>query len=198
MITEEPSEAATSGQETFSYLAKIINRAKKAEYTLRKFRASTRFTTVQSLSKALSDHFPTCITGNAADIQMGYIAPGHGARGKQHWITDDLDIEDMYKEYRGKKEIILWFYDCSKSLEGTKKRGKRAHSPGEAETSKRAHYRSVAHKEKMEEVERILKELKEKHTGTYAEEKLRAWGPTSYKWISINHIASHLICHILT
>lgn len=174
MTTEESSQVATSG--TFSYLVKIINQAKKADYTLRKLRASTseRFTTVQSLSKALSDHFPT-ITGNAADIQIGYIAPGHGARGKQCWITDNLDIEDMYKEYRGKKEIVLWLYDCSKLHVETKKGRKRVHSTGEVEATKRTNYRSVAHMEKIEKVEEILKELKEKHTGTYGEEKLRAW-----------------------
>lgn len=169
MTTEEPPHAAS-----FSYMAKIINPAKKADYSLRKFRVNARFTTVESLKKALSDYFPTFLTSSAADIQVGYISPGHGARGKQQWISDDIDIEDMYKEYHGRKEITLWFYTSGKSDDGTKKGKKRARSP-EAETTKRANYRTAAHTEKMDEVERILKELKDKHTGTYTEEKLRAW-----------------------
>ena len=83
--------------------------------------------TVNSLRKALSECFPT-FTSNASDIEVGYIVPGQGARGKQLWISDDIDLEDMYRDYRGKKEITLWF--CSKKPhEGTGKGKKSTHSP---------------------------------------------------------------------
>ena len=168
MILEEP--AASSPNITYS--VKIINPAKKTDYSLRKFRVSTHFKTVCSLKKALSEYFPTFLTGDASDVEVGYITPGHGARGKQLWISDDIDIEDMYKEYQGKKEITLWVYTSKKPNDLPKKGKKRTHSPGEAH-SKQA--RTATHTEKMEEVEKILMELKEKHTGTYTEEKLRAW-----------------------
>ena len=41
---------------------------------------------------------------------MGFIEPGHGAKGKQQWIVDDDDFCDMYKTYKGKKDITLWVY----------------------------------------------------------------------------------------
>ena len=154
---------------------KIINPAKKADYSIWKFRVSTLFKTVISLKKALCEYFPTFLTSSASDVEVGYITKGHGARGKQLWISDDIDIEDMYKEYQGKKEIILWFYTNNKTKEGRKKGKKRTHSPGETEHTKRANYQTTAHTVTMEEVEMILKKLKEKHTGNYTEEKLRAW-----------------------
>ena len=48
---------------------------------------------------------------------MGYIEPGHDARGKQCWILNAGDLEDMYEAYSGKTEIMLWVYvpasECS-------------------------------------------------------------------------------------
>ena len=102
----------------------------------------------------------------------------------------------MYNEYRGKKEIILWFYANNKPDEGSKKGKKRTHSPGEAEHTKRANYRTTAQTEKMEKVEKILKKLKEKHTGDYTEEKLRAWAHLIQMEKHTLLIPSHLICHI--
>ena len=76
----------------------------------------------------------------------------------------------MYKEYKGKKEIVVWFYS-SNNLEGETSNGKkRTHSPGETESIKRPKFRSIAQIEKMEEMDEILKKLKEN-----IEEKLRAW-----------------------
>ena len=158
-----------------SYSAKVINPAKKADYSLRKFRVSCRFTTVLNLQKSLSECYPTFISCDAVDIEVGYITPGHGARGKQRWICDDIDLTDMYKEYKGKKEIVVWFYSSNNSEGETSKGKKRTHSPGETESIKQPKFRSTAQIEKMEEVDEILKKLKEKHSGSYTEEKLRAW-----------------------
>lgn len=176
-MIEEPSgssQVVAPSCEMFCYLAKVINPAKKTDFSLRRFRVSTRFRTVQSLRKALYEYFPAYLTGRSDDTQMGYISPGHGVRGRQQWISDDMDIEDMYKEYQGKKEITLWFYANTPSEEQTKKGKKRSHSPGTDESTKRA-CRTAVHSQKMEEVEEVLDELKKKHAGTYTEEKLRAW-----------------------
>lgn len=113
---------------------------------MRKFRINTRFTNVPTLKKALADHFQTAVT------EIGYIMPRHGARGKQHWICEDIDIEDMYNAYKGKKEITLWFY--TKTDEGPKKGKKCPRSPEKPS--------KTVNSDKMEEVEEILTELKKK------------------------------------
>ena len=76
-----------------------MNLAKKADYSIRKFRVNTRFTSVQRACFLMF-----IIASKDADVSVGYISPRHGAHNKQHWIIDDIDIEDMRKEYCGKKE----------------------------------------------------------------------------------------------
>ena len=57
--------------------------------------------------------------------QLGYIEPGHGSKGKLRWLLNDQDIEDMYKIYLQKREILLW---CSARKENERAK-KRTHSP---------------------------------------------------------------------
>ena len=40
--------------------------------------------------------------------EMGYISPGHGLKGKLNPLTGDDNLEDMYGEYKGKHDIMLW------------------------------------------------------------------------------------------
>ena len=108
-VVSSPVTSRTPHNESFSYSVKVINPSKKTDYTLRKFRVSVRFVTMGDMMKALAESFPTFIT-KESELEFGYIAPGHGARGQQRWIADDIDLQDMYAEYRGKKEITLWFF----------------------------------------------------------------------------------------
>ena len=56
----------------------------------RLFRVTTRFTSVEDLKQALSECFPNYfVNRNASNIQVGYVSPGHGVRGMQHWLSDD-------------------------------------------------------------------------------------------------------------
>ena len=47
---------------------------------------------------------------NTCDIDvalenMGYIEPGHGAKGKQRWLMRDADVSKMNRVHQGKKFI---------------------------------------------------------------------------------------------
>ena len=50
---------------------------------------------------------------------------------------------------------------------------KRAHSPGGGGPSNKPLPQSDAHKAKMEKVDQILEKLKQKHAGSFSEERLR-------------------------
>ena len=143
---------------------KSLIQPKKADYSIRKFRVSTLFKTVNSLKEALCEYFPTFLTSSASDVELGYITPGHGAHGKQLWICDDIDRRHVQRIPRqeGNYSVVL----CQQQTKWRKQEGKKkhTHSPGEAEHTKCANYRTTAQTEKMEEVENILKKLKEKHT----------------------------------
>ncbi len=75
----------------------------KREYTMHKFRAN-QFETVDGLTDRLSVALPCGFT------QLGYIEPGHG---KQQWIYEDADLEEMYSKYK-KNDVLLW---CLKKLD---------------------------------------------------------------------------------
>jgi len=39
-------------------------------------------------------------------------------------MVDEDDIADMYKEYEGKKEVMLWFYSSEKDTSNAYKKAK--------------------------------------------------------------------------
>lgn len=102
------------------------------------------------------------------DFQFGFIEPGHGLKGKKEWITTDEDVEEMFEKHNGKKDITLW---CYRKPKGGKSRSisSRSRSPNKKGS------RYEAHSKQISEVDDIYKQLKDKHTGSYTPEQLRAW-----------------------
>ena len=101
-----------------SYSVKVINPAKKSEYSIRKWRATNTFTSVQDMRKQLKHDFADLFERVSEDeIEVGYLEPGHGSKERQHWLVDDNDLSDMYKMYEGKREIMLCFQAPEKGLD---------------------------------------------------------------------------------
>ena len=98
------SSGSTTSCTAYKYTVKVIEWARKSNFTMRKFDATYRFTSVDDIKKELSDslHVPTII-----DI-VGYIEPGHGVKGKQRWLLADSDLDEMYDIHTGKVNILLW------------------------------------------------------------------------------------------
>jgi len=65
------------------YSVKIINPQKKSDYSLRKWRhVSKRFPSVESMQSQLIKDFGDVLPSRKEDIELGYIKPGHGAKGR--------------------------------------------------------------------------------------------------------------------
>ena len=131
---------------------------KKNEFTIEKVHGVTRkFSSLDELTSNVFKYLPAT---------YGYIEPGHGSKGKRHWLTSENDLTEMYNIYNGKKEILLW---CSKE--------KHTDEPdtGGEPSNKRAKTSHEGHVDKMAEVETIEDKLREKHEGVYTEEQLRCW-----------------------
>ena len=47
---------------------------------------------------------------NFQHVEIGYIIPGHGLKGKKIWLLTDTDLREMYEMLQGKKSIQLWAY----------------------------------------------------------------------------------------
>ena len=97
------------------------------------------------------------------------MKPGHGAKGRQRWLHDDGDLNDLYQLHKGKKEIMFWCYSVAQSERS------RSRSPlscvSKSSTSKVA--QSLM--EKREIVEEIVKKLKEKHQDKFSPPQINTW-----------------------
>lgn len=108
-------------------------------------------------------------TPNFANVDIGYIEPGHGSKGKKQWLIRDDDVQDMYKKHEGKYRILLWAY--SSNL--TKNKGGKEVSSSFAK-----------HKENLSEVDKTYDELRKKHGIKYSLDQLRMWA-------QMIHLGSH-------
>lgn len=43
-------------------------------------------------------------------VEICYIIPGHGLKGKKIWLHTDADLQGIYETLQGKKSIQLWAY----------------------------------------------------------------------------------------
>ena len=74
----------------WSYSVKVINRARKSEWTVQKLRVNQQFGSLEELKQQVSDSLKDAVENPIST--SGYIEAGHGARGKQRWLTTDEDL----------------------------------------------------------------------------------------------------------
>ena len=164
------SSSVSSKQLVYSYSIKIVPK-RKAEYVIQRLHGiSKKFDTIDELKAAVGE---VC-QGQVSLESFGYIEPGHGAKGKQRWLACNEDLEDLYRVYHGKKEILLW---CNACDQPTKKRTRSLEPEQEGESQRPAKSsRYDRFTDKMTEVEAIEAELRQKHAQSmYSEHQLRSW-----------------------
>lgn len=105
------------------------------------------------------------VNGNKPDfenVEVGYIEPGHGMKGRKLWLRTDNDVEEMYNKHVGKQSILLWAYSCVQSFTRNK-------------PVKKVDSNFAQHKESLSEVDEKYDELRKKHGKKYTLEQLRMW-----------------------
>ena len=145
---------------------KVINPVKKSEYVVQKLRITTAFKSIDEIKETLV----STVQGLPSVIdQLGYIEPGHGAKGKQRWLSVYEDLKDMYLLHQKKQ---LWYGEKQESSSKLAN-NKRQHSPEPQSSQKRSRYSN--HTDVMLKVDEIEDELLEMHDGEYSREQIRAW-----------------------
>ena len=177
-----------------TYTIKFINVINQSGFELKQWSNTVKFTDVARLRSKLKADFGTYLEND--DFQIGYIMPGHGAKGKQVPITYLEDLTGMYGRCSRTKHIVLWVKpsrkkeptsgasdsrvrkrtssDASTSLQqesaGPSKRSKPGSDVGNSRLKYGAEYN------KMFELQEIVDELEKRHGTQYTIEQLRAWG----------------------
>ena len=170
---------------TRSYSVKVINRARKSDWTVCKLRVLHEFRSLEELKQQVCSSLKDAVENPITSI--GYIERGHGMRGKHRWLTTDEDLTDMYDHFSGKTEIILWCYSPEKigatSSSATSVRGgkrqrseeQRTPSPDQQSAKAPRTTKYELHRKKMDELDVIYDALLDKHKELYKAEQLRAW-----------------------
>ena len=170
MKATQPTIISESDDEMDYYSIKLNNPDCKSEYSVEKWRVRTVFKTVSHLTTTLREKYAELEP--CKELRVGYMDSGHRWKGKQHWITCDDDLKNMYKAYGSKIEIVIWCFLPSKTENGAKKRK----SSSDKSDATEKHTRCVATiEDKMNEVKDILAKLQSKHSNKYSVEQYYVW-----------------------
>ena len=163
-------------QQKFSYSIKLINPRKKKDYRVYNIRDCAAFETMKSLEEFIKSKFSEFSDNSTGMMSIGYVEPGHGWKGKQMWLNNDEDIDDLYRVCRKVKTILLWCYLPDITIAKTQRKHaltSKCGPPG-SKTTKRA--KCVENNgNKADEARDVLEELRAKHDGKYTAEQLHAW-----------------------
>lgn len=149
----------------FEYSIKIVNPLRMSQFknvrvckwkSCRNLKELRNFLGVKVPSVDVDGHKP-----NYETVDVGYIEPGHGLKGKKQWLFTDGDVEEMYKKHLGKRNIHLWAYSCVHSTK--------------PKPTKRVDSTYADHKENLDETNEKYDELCEKHGSKYTSEQLKMW-----------------------
>ncbi len=142
------------------YSVKIINPENKGGFIVEDWK-DQKFYTKESLEEKISLQFSKY--SSDTDFQLGYLCPGHGFKGKQIAIDTDEDLKTMYEKYDGKKSVIMWL---KLKERGKKRSSNTVDGASNAKRAKNAKNAESLHLEKMDDLQRIVGRLQEKHKDT--------------------------------
>jgi len=67
--------------------------------------AKSYCSSLDELRKFIASKLPATVDPpDMETVDMGYIEPGHGGKGRKVWLFSDEDLPTMYKTFKGKKE----------------------------------------------------------------------------------------------
>ena len=126
------------------------------------------FKSLDELRDFIARNLPgECNVEDIGAVEIGYIEPGHGSKGKKVWLCNDSDLKAMYNAHNKKN---LWCY-TEKKCSGRGKKRSRFPADEKASSSK---YESHSTK-RLALVDDIYEKLQDKHKGKCSPEQLRTW-----------------------
>ncbi len=154
----------------YKYQIKVINFKQKKDYVVRKLPQTKQFESLSELCGVVAS-----VLKCPEVKRIGFVEPGHGLKGKQHWLNDDDDLDEMYQNFRSRC-VLFWCFDPQSAAGSSQSQGRTKRpleDPGEKPPAKTK--RDVC-SQKIREVEAIVKKLEENHGSKFSIEQLNAWG----------------------
>ena len=138
-----------------TYTVKLINHAKKSEYSVEKLVTTGRFSSLNGLKQELQQLHPQ------VKDSLGYITPGQGLKGKMNSITTEQDLVEMYSVYKNKRNVLLWCYVGGEDSMQRKR-------PATSTSKQTSATKRTACESTINAVQQLVEELKEKHGTKYS------------------------------
>ena len=142
----------------FNYSVKIVNPLRMKDFRTVDLGKDQAFQGIKLLRQFISKSLPSIPDFKKPDVQnveLGYVGPGHGMKGKKVWLLTDGDVSNMYETHKGKPSIRLWCYSHVTKKESASSAKSASKDEGE--------------------VDDLYKQLQKKHEGLYTPEQLRTW-----------------------
>ena len=106
-----PSTSMALSNIVFGYVLKMINLSRMSEYKNVEIQRRGYCKSFSELKEFISSNLPSTIEApNLQEVEMGFIEPGHGSKGRKVWLFDDNDVQKIYEVHLHKKQILLWCY----------------------------------------------------------------------------------------
>ena len=106
-----PSTSMAPSNIVFGYVLKMINLSRMSEYKNVEIQRRGYCKSFSELKEFISSNLPSTIEApNLQEVEMGFIEPGHGSKGRKVWLFDDNDVQKIYEVHLHKKQILLWCY----------------------------------------------------------------------------------------
>ena len=68
--------------------------------------AKSYCSSLDELRKFIASKLPATVDPPDMEaVDMGFIEPGHGGKGRKVWLFSDEDLPTMYKTFKGKREF---------------------------------------------------------------------------------------------
>ena len=143
---------------------------------MKKLKSCSKFSSFEELQ----DSF--CTSLEFSPSEFGFIQPGHGLKGRQRWIRDNSDLEEMYNDYPKKHDFLLWCYTIVGGESTSEVVGQKRSAPLESASS--APKSKLTCVRKISEVVDIIKDLKQRHGESFTVEQVSMWA-------HVIHIGKH-------
>ena len=161
---------------SYAYTVKIVNPERMSDFRTVDLGIGETFQCLESLRGFITKNLPDTPNFNKPDLQkveMGYMGPGHGAKGRKVWLFVDKDLQNLYRTYQFKTTIKLWCY-TEEVKSKSKKKGAKSKAvegkTGESKTKSGSKYEAM-----HSEVDDTYEELMKRHQGKWSEDHLRTW-----------------------
>lgn len=168
-----PSSTSMAQCNMFSYILKMINPSRMSEYKNVDIQGRGHSKSLSELKEFVTRNLPSTIDKpNLQEVEMGFIEPGHGGKGRKVWLLDDNDVQKMYEVHLHKKQVLLWCYTHVSTQKNYQNKS--------SENVSKVSSAYATQLKKQDEITTIFSKLKEKHEGKYKTEQLHTWAHMIY------------------